>query len=360
MEISSVECFLYGMCVMFYSMMVWMFWRKGKEALPRLIMWIMLIQNFECFKDLVFFYFDEQLQLGWHLMTAVDMIIIPFYVFVLMELCKPGWFSIRKIVLHEIPFVLFPVLFFCTGSSIWYDCLIAWGAIYGTVTLVLTFIFISQYHRQLKERFSYQENINLNWLRGILVTFWGILLVWTISSFTTDNLTDELYLVCSLGMWMIVCYFVYKHESVIDELNDTEVEETSRRIETDLKDYQLQPELSEMVRKLFEEEKLYLNPRLKLSDVARKVGTNRTYLSRFFNQENGQTFYDYVNQLRVKYAEKLLAKTSEPVILIAEQSGFNSLSTFRRVFYNYHRCSPVEFRNQNNAPNDVSSLCDKK
>lgn len=169
----SLDYFIYGMCVMFYSMMVWMFWRKGRDTLTQLIMWIMLLQDMECFKDLFFFAYDGQLHLGWHLMTSVDMVIIPFYVFVLMELCKPGWFSFKKLGLHELPFVALPILFFCTDKSIWYDMLIGWGGIYGTATLVLSFFFISQYHRQLKERFSYQKNINLNWLRGILVTFWA-------------------------------------------------------------------------------------------------------------------------------------------------------------------------------------------
>lgn len=343
---SSLDYFIYGMCVMFYSMMVWMFWRKGNDMLSRLIMWIMLLQDLECFKDLFFFAFDEQLQLGWHLMTSLDMIIIPFYVFVLMELCKPGWFSIKKFGVHEIPYVALPILFFTTGHSIWYDILIGWGAIYGTATLVLTFFFISQYHRQLKERFSYQENINLNWLRAILVTFWGILLIWTFSSFYDDTVTDEVYLVASLALWMIVSYFVYKHETVIDELNDVECNEVEKMVCLERKDERTQSELSEAVRKLFEDDKLYLNPRLKLSDVARKVGTNRTYLSRFFNQENGQTFYDYVNQLRVRHAEKLLANSSLPITLIADEAGFNSLSTFRRVFNSYYHCSPMEYRSK--------------
>lgn len=82
----SLDYFIYGMCVMFYSMMVWMFWRKGRDTLTQLIMWIMLLQDMECFKDLFFFAYDGQLHLGWHLMTSVDMVIIPFYVFVLMEL----------------------------------------------------------------------------------------------------------------------------------------------------------------------------------------------------------------------------------------------------------------------------------
>lgn len=339
----SLDYFIYGMCVMFYSMMVWMFWRKGRDTLTQLIMWIMLLQDMECFKDLFFFAYDGQLHLGWHLMTSVDMVIIPFYVFVLMELCKPGWFSFKKLGLHELPFVALPILFFCTNKSIWYDMLIGWGGIYGTATLVLTFFFISQYHRQLKERFSYQENINLNWLRGILVTFWGILLIWTFCSYYDDTITDKAYLVTSLVMWMVVSYFVYRHESVIDELNDTESEE-EEEADLDLHSCQLPPEVSESVRKLFDEEKVFLNPRLKLSDVARKVGTNRTYLSRFFNQENGYTFYDYVNQLRVKHAERLLSNTNLPISLIADQSGFNSLSTFRRVFNSYYQCSPQEYR----------------
>lgn len=341
----SFEYFIYGLCTMFYSMMVWIFYRKGKDTLSRLIMWIMLIQDIECFKDLFFLSFDNHFLLGWHIMTSIDLIIIPLYVFVLMELCKPGWFSIKKFIAHEIPFITLLFLFIYTGNTIWYDILIIWGAIYGTITLILTFIFISQYHRQLKERFSYQENINLNWLRSILVTFWGILVIWTICSFYNDNITDKLYLVCSLILWMFVCYFVYKHESVINELYDTECDNVANDIVIDHKDSQPQSKLSETVKRLFEEEKLYLNPRLKLSDVAREVGTNRTYLSRYFNNDNGQTFYDYVNQLRIYHAKDLLVKyPSKSIALIAEESGFNSISTFRRVFISYYHSSPTEYR----------------
>ena len=98
------------------------------------------------------------------------------------------------------------------------------------------------------------------------------------------------------------------------------------------------------INKLFVEEKLYLNPQLKLSDVARQVGTNRTYLSRFFNQEKQMTFYDYVNNLRVDHAVGLLQKSNLRLNVIAEQSGFNSISTFRRVFAAKQQCTPSEYR----------------
>lgn len=338
----STASFIYGLCVMFYSMMTWLFWRKGNETLSRLIMWLMLVQDVECLKDMAFWIYNGNVECVWHLVTAMDMIIIPVYVMVLMELVKPGWFSMKKLLARELPFVVLPALFWFSGSHVWFDLLVAWGALYGTLTLGLTFFFISQYHKQLKRRFSYQDNINLNWLRGILVTFWGILVVWTVCSWKYDALADNFYMASSLVLWMFVSYFVYRHENVIDELEVPDVVEEEKGRTSMLDNMQ---QIGETVERLFAEERVYLNPKLKLSDVAQLVGTNRTYLSRFFNQDNGQTFYDYVNGYRVKHAEELLVSTDEHLPAISKMSGFNSVSTFRRVFAVYHHCSPIEYRN---------------
>ena len=350
MWIDSVGYFIYGMCVMFYAMMAWLFWRKGSDVLSRLIMAIMLICVVGCIKDLAICYFvDNMTNRWWAVMTATDIVIIPFYIFVLMELVKPGWLTWRKGILHEVPFVVLPLLYAITSNVIWYYVIAAWAVLYGSATLVLTFFFISQYHRALKERFSYEENINLHWLRAILVSFFFILLVWTCSSVMVDINFDKLYMVMSLAAWMFIGYFIYKHESVIDELSDDstrQVVEVNAHDGEHAGDYILSPQLCEMVRNLFEEQKIYLDPKLKLSDVALKVGTNRTYLSRFFNQNNGKTFYDYVNNYRVKYAERLLLSTNDSMMAVAQKAGFNSQSTFRRVFSSVYGCAPIEYRRQ--------------
>ncbi len=49
-------------------------------------------------------------------------------------------------------------------------------------------------------------------------------------------------------------------------------------------------------------EQVFLNPKLTLSDLALRVGTNRTYLSNYINQVLHQTFFDYINSLRLTYA----------------------------------------------------------
>lgn len=129
--------------------------------------------------------------------------------------------------------------------------------------------------------------------------------LWTLSCFVINVDYDNIYMVSSLILWMLIDYFVYRHESVIEELSDIEIVPLEQN-EVDVSG------MAAEVQRLFEEDKIYLNPKLKLSDVALAVGTNRTYLSRYFNRQNGQTFYDYVNTYRIQYAENLLKSTNYP------------------------------------------------
>lgn len=110
MKIECLTFFIYGMCVMFYSMMVWMFWRKGNDKLSRLIMLLMVVLDLECLKDLALYLSDFELHKSmWHWVNATDMVVVPVYTFVLMELVKPGWLSWRRQRFMRL-------LFFCLWS----------------------------------------------------------------------------------------------------------------------------------------------------------------------------------------------------------------------------------------------------
>lgn len=289
-------------------------------------------------KDLAYidnvFRFDS---LIWQLITTSDMIVIPLYGAILTELCKPGSLSVKKILIHEIPFFLLPLLLLISKEELFYNINIFWGVIYGIGYAIWTLIAIPHYHKQLKEQFSYQENINLNWLRIILLSFFGILTVWTIDSLGQHVILESIYIFSSLIAWMFICYFIHRHEFVLNELTMTE--NSDKIFES-----KGMPKLGIVLQDLFITQKIYLNPKLKLSDVAMLAGTNRTYLSNYFNQELSTTFYDYVNGMRLDHAEELLIHSSDSQTLIAEQSGFNSLSTFRRQFQQRHLCTPDEFR----------------
>ncbi len=84
---------------------------------------------------------------------------------------------------------------------------------------------------------------------------------------------------------------------------------------------------------LFEKEKLYLKSDIKLVDVAKMVGTNKTYLSRALNTRLSKNFCQFVNHFRVRDACELYIKNPDQDMRpLAEQCGFSSQSTFSMVF----------------------------
>lgn len=310
--------------------------------LSRLVAVLMIVLALQCIKDLFFIVPEEDNNPNmWMIMTSTDMIAVPLYAFLLIELCRPGSLTWRMIVFHEVPFVLFPVLFIITHARFFYYADVVWAGIYGFGAAVWAVIAIPKYHKLLKERFSYEENINLNWLRYILLSFFVVLSLWIIDCLVINFNIEALYMVGSIIIWMNICYFIYRHESVIEEfagIVSAELPYVLESIETDIS------EIGQKIAALFRDEHIFLNPNLKLSDIAKAIGTNRTYVSTFFNRDAGCTFYDYVNRYRVDYACRLLENSKERINVIAEKSGFNSPQSFIRVFNKIKGVSPAKYR----------------
>ncbi len=84
---------------------------------------------------------------------------------------------------------------------------------------------------------------------------------------------------------------------------------------------------------LFEEEKLYRNYDIKIADVARRIGTNKTYLSRALNTRVSKNFCQFVNHYRIREICLLyLEDTGRDIKALSEQCGFSSQSNFSIVF----------------------------
>lgn len=211
--------FIHGLCCMFYSMMAWLFWRNRQSRLSKFVMALMLLIAVQSIKDVFFLsdklYSSSQL---WTAVTSVDMIAVPFYAFILMELCNPGMTSARLIAIEIAPFVVLPVLYLSTGIEAFYDIEVAWAAIFGLSYAIWTIFAIRRYNSRPKQQFSYVENINLDWLRIILVFFFAILSLWIVGCRYINIDAESVYLLGSLIMWMFLCYFIYRHKSVISEL----------------------------------------------------------------------------------------------------------------------------------------------
>jgi AraC-like DNA-binding protein len=108
------------------------------------------------------------------------------------------------------------------------------------------------------------------------------------------------------------------------------------------------------IRQLMEQQQLYLNSELKISDVAVLLNTNSRYISSCINAEEGVTFSQFVNNYRVAYAKQLLSHQFEKKMSgIYAEAGFSGESSFFRIFKSATGLTPKEWRKQNVKPSET-------
>ena len=81
-------------------------------------------------------------------------------------------------------------------------------------------------------------------------------------------------------------------------------------------------------------------------ELAETVGVNPNYFSSLFNIYTGKKINEYINEIRLQKASALLAQQNDSVIDVAFSSGFESLTTFNRLFKKKFSCTPKEYSNQ--------------
>ncbi len=83
---------------------------------------------------------------------------------------------------------------------------------------------------------------------------------------------------------------------------------------------------------------------IRLSDLARHLDLSESACSRFFKRNSGNSFTDYVAQLRIGHACKLLSETGLPVTDVCFEVGYGNLSNFNRVFRQQRGLTPSAYR----------------
>ena len=103
------------------------------------------------------------------------------------------------------------------------------------------------------------------------------------------------------------------------------------------------------VNELMVVQKIYLQPELTLTELAKKLGTNASLLSKVINAGYQQNFNDFVNGFRVDEAIRLMADpqyNNINLLGIAYDAGFNSKSTFNRAFKKVTGTIPKDYLNK--------------
>ena len=83
---------------------------------------------------------------------------------------------------------------------------------------------------------------------------------------------------------------------------------------------------------------------ISLADAAKIANMAENSFSRFFKQRTRKTFTNYVNELRLNHAAKLLIENNETIVDICYECGLNNLYNFHRYFKMMHKTSPLNYR----------------
>lgn len=89
-----------------------------------------------------------------------------------------------------------------------------------------------------------------------------------------------------------------------------------------------------------------LNDTISAAELARELDMTESRFSRFFRRATGNTFTDFVNQLRVSRACQLLMESDRQITSIGYEVGFNNLANFNRRFLDIKGMTPREYRRQ--------------
>ena len=102
--------------------------------------------------------------------------------------------------------------------------------------------------------------------------------------------------------------------------------------------------LAERIKGLLEYEKIYHEPGYGRSELSRELGVSEFQISNVINTYFGKSLPQLINEYRVADAKNLLLDTSASIKVIAEETGFNSIATFNRVFREVAGETPSAYR----------------
>lgn len=83
---------------------------------------------------------------------------------------------------------------------------------------------------------------------------------------------------------------------------------------------------------------------VKVNDIADFTGNNVSYLCRTFKKDTGKTLNDYINEVKLEEAKKLLSSTEKSIVDIAVALGYSSQPYFTTLFKKRTGMTPVEYR----------------
>lgn len=263
----------------------------------------------------------------------------------------------------DVKFLLFPAAFliclvlislgYTTPFEFLSIILILIQALFYTV---LSYITIRKHQRKIQQFSSNTEGINLNWLEYIILVILTVNIIYAVYNLFYNSQALNFF-INTVFLLVIYCvgYYSLKQKEIypleekqreelisINDNNDTE--EVKRKLIPDEELVRIKSQLENMMKT----RQPYLDSELNLIRLAEMLSVSTHHLSYVINTGFQKNFFQYVNEFRVEYAQKLLkdSQSKLSILGIAYESGFNSKTSFNTTFKKITGQTPSEFKNR--------------
>lgn len=279
----------------------------------------------------------------------------PLIFFYVKSITNAGFAFKKRDLIHFIPLLLQAVLYFIltfqsyeTKRWYWFDVHQPFTYnIEFTATLLSLAIYLFYsiqllvtYQSWVNNNFSEDSKIRLNWLK-IMLTIWLLLTIgWLLEvglRYFFDDYTS-IFSVPMLGITAIVLAI-----GGLQQSNLSHIQFSNKSLEPNSA---IDDTIVDEITSRMNQEKDFLNPDLTLKQFANCLNLPPRTVSNHINQRLGKTFIDFVNEYRVEEVKKKLQSGDKDVyslLGIAMNSGFNSKSTFNRIFKKVTGKSPRQY-----------------
>lgn len=211
------------------------------------------------------------------------------------------------------------------------------------VYLILIMRVLRKHRKTMAEIFSNPEKFQLNWLRhfNISLSLSAFVCVFLYTVNPAKLFGDDRFLAYPMLLIALILWFL----GIMGNNQNLLPEQETAGSQSPSLPGQEKNDLPALLKKYFKEKKPYLDPELKIWDVCRELGSNRTYISQAINQNFNTNFAGFVNSFRVEEAKHILEKDPGTAInLLAAEVGFGSASSLSRSFREKYKMNISEFR----------------
>ena len=305
---------------------------------------------------------------------SLPLISSPALYLYIYSLSSDSTFQWRRVGIHLLPYMLFNGIVFCFSAhitisngfphfregmpaAIAYFLTILLAIIPGYYT-VLSLVVLLKYQKRLPDNYSYTEEINLNWLKWVVISL--LLLFVTLfliikygvkeGLLTYQNLFAVVGSILSCYIFFIG-YFGLRQTNVFTDMPvathlTSELTAKANYKNSGLDDG-MADRLFQKLKRHMEENKPFLDEDLSLATLARQIDTTPNQLSQVINQKSSSNFFTFINGYRV---EAVKEKLSDPayghysILAIGFECGFRSKSSFNKIFKDIAGKTPSQYQ----------------